>query len=369
MDEHERLGLSRSVYEGLRDRFVHRTYKGRRYCYLPDYHGPLERGTVIVEDTVVRGFPKIPRTLVLETGIPRHFTDSLVVEEKLNGYNARVVSIGGATYAFTRSGIICPFTTHVVTSGLDLDAFFAAHPDVMLCGEVIGPENPYTTADYPGVESIAFRAFDIRDRESGMPLSIEARQRLCESYDIPQVPNLGSYTTAEAVTAVPTIVRELSAEGREGVVLKSFNGTRQLKYTTSAGNQDDLSYAFALPFDRGQSFMFRRLIREAFQSVEWDEGPDAVRERAQGLGESILYPMVEAIRRIDAGETVGERHTVRGDPAVLDALLAHFRDLGLHIAVEADTREGDERVVTFLKQTQATNDRTRTYLDGHIVHE
>jgi putative ATP-dependent DNA ligase len=183
------------------------------------------------------------------------------------------------------------------------------------------------------------------------------------------VPLLGVYDVEEAAEAVASHVDDLEARGREGVVMKAPDGGTELKYTTSAANRGDLAFAFSLPFDYGQEFMFRRLVREAFRAVEQDDDDEELAARATAVGESILQPMVDTIRTVEDGDLVGERHTVRGRAAVVDSLLAHLRDQRLELVVEEDRTEADERVVTFLKVTRSTTDRTRTYLDGHIVTE
>ena len=367
---HRLLGIGPSAFDDLEDLLEERTYEDRAYRHLPEHRRGIERGTAFVDGTVVRGFPKVPRTLVLAEGIPRHFDRGPVaVEEKLNGYNVRVARIDGDVLAFSRSGIVCPFTTRVLERLVDLDPLFDAHPEAMVCGEMIGPENPYTAHDYPGVDSLAFRAFDWRDRETGDPLPVADRRERYERFDVPQVPHLGTYEVDAAARAVPDVVDELDADGREGVVLKSRDGRTQLKYTTSAANRGDLAYAFSLPFDYGQPFMFRRLIREAFQSVEWDESDERARERAHDLGEAILCSMRETVRTVDDGGTVGERHTVRASPETIDALFEHLRGQGLTLEVESDRREDGNRVVTFRKRTQSTNDKTKNYLEGQIVRE
>lgn len=344
--------------------------RGGAYRHLPDARAGIERGTVIVGGTVVRGFPKVPRTLVLETGIPAQFDGRVAVEEKPNGYNVRVADVEPwGVVAFTRSGMVCPFTTAEIRSWLGLEAFFADHPALVVCGEVYGPENPYTAHDYPGVDSLAFAAFDLRDRSTGAPLPVEDRRTLLEDRGVPQVPRLGTYDVDEAVGPVLGHVADLENESREGVVMKSADGRTTLKYTTSAANRGDLAYAFSLPFDYGQAFMFRRLIREAFRAVELGEPEAAVDDRSRAVGAAIVGPIVETIRAIEAGETVGERHTVRGRPETIDRLLAHLRDQGLELDVVSDRTDGDERVVTFLKVTRSTLDTTATYLDGHVVRE
>jgi putative ATP-dependent DNA ligase len=371
MEYHRQLGVSRPQFESLLDSFEHREFRDLEYRHLPDYRSSLDRGTVLIEGDVVAGFPKIPRTLILAEGVPRYFDGELAVEEKLNGYNVRVASVADdRILAFTRSGIVCPFTTHKVKAMLDgLDAFFEDHPELQLCGEVYGPENPYTVQDYPAVDSLAFAAFDIRDRASGDPLPIAKRKDLCRQYDFPEVPFHGVFTPEEAVDALPDLLDELDAEGREGIVMKALDDTQYLKYTTSAANQDDLAHAFDLPFDYGQAFLFRRIIREGFQAIEWAEDEPTRRERAHDLGESILLPMLDTIEDVQGGETVGEEHTVRAPATVVDDLLDHLEGMGLHLRIDEDREADGERVVTFVKETRATNDKIDTYLDGQIVRE
>ncbi|WP_123536677.1 RNA ligase [Halosimplex salinum] len=359
----------------LFEHFQSERYRGREYRYLPDARHGVERGTAILGDAVVRGFPSIPRTLVLDPGIPEYFDGPVAVEEKLNGYNVRVADVNAGHWeefgplAFTRSGHVCRYTTETVRDQCPLDDFFADHPDLQVCAEVVGPENPYTTHDYDEVESVAVRVFDLRDRETGDPLPVAERRDLCEAYGFEQVRSFGVHDPDAAVDAVGDAIDELDEQGREGVVLTAADGRRRLKYTTSAIHRSDLEHAFALPFDYGRDFLFSRVIREVFQAVERDERDEVVRERARNLGESILLPAVETVRAVDRGEPVGDEHVVRGDPEVLDRLLDQFRDRGLELDVRADRRDGDERVVEFVKLARATRDKTEFYLEGGTIDE
>lgn len=366
---HRQLGIGEPEFDSLTEYLENRTYDGREYRHLPDARCGVERGASLIAGEVVRGFPKIPRALVLETGIPNYFDDRIAVEEKLNGYNVRIARIDGEQLAFTRSGMVCPFTTRILDRLLDLDSLFDAHPMAMVCGEMIGPENPYTAYEYPGVDSIAFRAFDWRNRRTGDPLDVRERRERYDRFNVPQVPLFGMYDVDDAADEIRTIIEDLGAEGREGVVLRSADATTLLKYTTSASSRSDLSYAFSLPFDYGQEFMFRRLIREGFQTIEWDESDADARERAHELGEAILLSMRDAIETVDEGGTIGERHTVRASSETVDVLLEHLRGQGLELKIEADRREDGDRVLTFCKQVQSSNDKIRNYLEGQLVKE
>lgn len=375
--------------DDLLEHFETATFEGRRYRHLPDARHGVERETAIIDGTIVRGYPSIPRTLVLDPGIPEHFDGPVVVEEKLNGYNVRIVHVpptgdgtgettdseGESTVhsedvlAVTRGGFVCPYTSRNVIELVDLTTFFEDNPAAMLCAEVIGPANPYTEHDYAGIDDAALRVFDIRDRESGEPVPVEGRRERCDQYDLPQVPAFGVHDPRSAVRAVREAIADLDERGREGVVLTSTDGHRQLKYTTSAIHRSDLAHAFARPFDYGRQFMFSRIVREAFQAVEFEEDEAAVGERARDLGEAILRPAIEAVRAVEADEPVGERHTVRGDPAAIASLLAHFRNQGLELVIERDKRTGGERVVEFTKVATTTRDKTKHYLDGGLIDE
>jgi putative ATP-dependent DNA ligase len=364
MESHDLLGVSAADATALLEHFERATYDGREYLHLSDTRRGVERGTVLVGGTAVRGFPKIPRTLVLDPGIRRFFDGPFAVEEKLNGYNVRLARVGDDVLAFTRSGYVCPFTTRTVPEQLDVSPFFDDHPELLLCGEAIGPESPYTDHDYPTVDSLEFRIFDVRHRESGDPLPIDRRRRLCDEYGFPQAASFGVFDPATGAAAVREVVDELDAEDREGVVMKSLDGRKLLKYTTSAANQGSLAYAFAVPFDYGPEFLFPRVMREAFQSVEFGEDDETASARARSLGESILLPAIRAIREVQREGATGEEHTVRGPPDAIDALFEHLDRMKLRITVLDDETEAGERVVTFRKHAASTTDSVQSYLDG-----
>lgn len=368
MDEADLLGVDPEDLADVRERFTQSTFEGRTYRYLSSGFRGIERGTAIVGETLVRGFPSIPRVLVLETGIETFFDEPIAVEEKLNGYNVRIANVG-EPLAFTRGGFICPFTTQIARETLDLDAFFDAHPEQMLCAEFVGPENPYTAHPYPGVDSVAARVFDIRDRQTGTPMPVERRREIADRFDLPQPDLFGIFEPDEAVEGVTEIIADLEERGREGVVMQSTDGRDLLKYTTGFQHQQDLAFAFSLPFDYGRDFLFSRLIREGFQAVEFEEDEETIRKRAHSLGAAILEPMVETIRQVRDGETVGERHTIRAKPKTVQALLDHLESQGISLHIEANREADGDRVVSFVKISNATRDKVSYYLEGGTIDE
>ncbi|MFB6235092.1 MAG: RNA ligase [Halopenitus sp.] len=368
----DRLDPTTSDFEELFEHFERVSTTGRTFHVLPAARHGVERGTVIVEDAdvVIRGYPSIPRVFVLRTGVPAFFDaeTTVTVEEKLNGFNVRIADVG-EPLAFTRGGHVCPYTTMRAREQLPLSSFFTDHPDEMLCAELVGPELPYTSHDYDDVDTNSFRIFGLRNRESGDPVPVAERRARCEEYGFPQPRYFGQYDPEAAVEGVRDAIETLDAAGREGVVLKAADGNAMVKYTTESQHHNELAYAFSLPFDRGQDFLFSRVVRDAFQAAEFDEDDDRLRERAHDLGESILLSMVETIRDVEAGETVGDRHVVRGNSQTVEALLEHLRNQSLTLETESVHRENGEHVVEFVKVGESSQDRIQYYLDGGSLTE
>ncbi len=359
---------SEADHETIAETFQRRTFRGREYFHFPDARHGIDRGVAIVGETVVPGFPSIPRTLVLDPGISGVFSGPIYIEEKLNGYNVRIARADGDLFAFTRSGYICPFTTHLVRTD-PFEEFLAEFPELTICGELIGMNNPYTPHEYEDVDDVGIRVFDLRKNGTGTPLSPETRYERCAEYDLPEVPRFGTVDPAEAPERVATLIDDLNEREREGVMLKSADGETQLKYTTAATHQADLAHAFSQPFDYGREFLFSRLIREAFQAAERGESETERRERAQALGEAILLPAIEAVETVDAGERIGDEHTIRGDPTAIESLITQFLSQGLQLDIREDYYDDGDRVVTFCKVARSSQDKIEHYLAGGLIDQ
>ncbi len=355
-------------HETIAETFQRRTFRGREYFHFPDARHGIDRGVALVGETVVPGFPSIPRTLVVDPGIAGVFEETIYIEEKLNGYNVRIARADGELFAFTRSGYICPFTTSIVRAD-PFETFLTEFPDLTICGELIGMNNPYTPHEYEEVNGVGIRVFDLRKNGDGTPLSPETRYERCADYDLPEVPRFGTVEPAEAAERVTELIDDLNERGREGVMLKSADGETQLKYTTSATHQADLAHAFSQPFDYGREFLFSRVIREAFQAAERGESAAERRERSQALGEAILLPAIEAVESVEAGERIGDNHEIRGDPTAIESLITQFLSQGLQLDIREDYYDEGERVVKFCKVARSSQDKIEHYLDGGLIDQ
>ncbi len=329
--------------------------------------GKIESGTMICfreNIHVIMGFPKIRRTLVLSEAIEKHFKDEIAVEEKMNGYNVRIASLDGEIIAFTRGGYVCPFTTRKAPEILDLDDFFGDNPDLVICGEMLGTENPYVSHYYPEIGKLGFRIFDIREKLTNKPLTVEERRYMMDKYDLPSVRLFGVYSVDEAPQKILELVRKLGKDGREGVVMKDPKmQIPPLKYTSSQAHDDELIYAFSFPFDLGKAFLFSRVIREGFQAHEMGESAEEIDERAQRLGKSILYPMLETIKHVSENGVAGEDLIMEvDDPEEADEFVRHLRDLG----VMAMVLKFEDGKAVIRRIHQSTTDKISNYLQGGL---
>ncbi len=331
----------------------------------------IESGTsVFVEPfDIVRGFPKIPRTLMLYPALKVHFREckSVAVEEKMNGYNARIALVGDELVGLTRGGFVCPYTTEKANELIERD-FFLEHPDLVLCGEMVGPDNPYVPKSFYDIESLEFHVFDIREKITGKPLPVMKRREMAEEYGIKSVRLFGEYGIDEAHIEITRIIRDFGDSLREGVVVKDPQmHLPAVKYTSSESNCADLRYAFEFYNDLGRDFFFARVCRESFQSVEWNEDEENMRKRCQRLGESILLPMICTINRKKEGERISETVQIRvRNLKTAREFEEHLRLLGVDAVFEEPEQIGNEYLVKIRKIYKSTNDKTESILRGEL---
>lgn len=329
--------------------------------------GSVEAGSMVIdgdEIEVIRGFPKIRRTLMLHPALEKHFPDEVAVEEKMNGYNVRIALVGHQIIAFTRGGYICPYTTRKAIEILDLNEFFQDHPEKVICGEMVGTLNPYVSHYYPEIGKLGFRIFDVREKLINTPLPVMVKRELLMDYGLEPVRLLGVFPVEEAPEKIMGIVHELGENNREGVVMKDPQMQLEpLKYTSSQAQASELVYALSFPFDLAQAFLFSRIIREGFQAHEMDESGDELKKRALRMGESILYPMIETIKHVKSGKVAAEDLVIEVDSEEeAEEFIRHLRDLKV-MATLAEVKDGK---AVIRRIHQSTNDKVNNYLKGGL---
>ncbi|MCE4600829.1 MAG: RNA ligase [Desulfurococcales archaeon] len=315
-------------------------YKDIRYIALRRDVADHYEGTVILitrdDYRVVEGYPHIERVLLLSRALPRHFIDYIIVEEKMDGHNVRVVRLDGEILAITRGGYICPYTTNRMrrTYGGKINSLFDdLGENAVIAGEVVGMENPYTRYYYPEAPYWDYFIFDIYD-DGGNPLPVDERRMLVDKHGLRNVPLLGRIYK-ENWQDLMEIVRGLESAGREGVVLKDPEyRVPPLKYTTSYINTRDIQEGMKYPFDEGHTFIFPRVLRQMFKAFEEDWSEERLREEARRLGEAILLPAIESIRKFAVGEPLAEEFILEfSDLTDLEEYISYAASLGVPITV------------------------------------
>ena len=333
----------------------------------------IERGTVLYEKgnsfEIIMGFPKIRRAMVRDPTIKRHFIglQKIILEEKMNGYNVRIATANGEIIAITRSGYICPYTTQKAKEKLNLN-FFKDFPELVLYGEMIGPDNLYISKDIYNVESVEFYIFDIREKNSGKPLKIYKKQKILEKYGFFHVRFFGEILLENVPREIEKIILELGEKEHEGVVIKDPEMVlSQLKYTSSQSNCSDLRHAFKFYNDTGRDYMLSRIVREGFQTVEWKENEEGFKKRCMRLGESILSPLRESIRGVKDGQRLYEEAKIRvRDLKTVKDFEDYLKRLGVDVIFEEPEAIEEEYLIKIKKINKSTSDKTLAILQGEL---
>ncbi len=347
-------------------------YKNIRYIVIRrDIAGHYEGTSILISSTgeyrVVEGYPHIKRILILSTAMENHFIDDVIVEEKMDGHNTRIVLFQGEILALTRGGYICPYTTARFRRKYG-EAARALIEDLgentIIAGEVVGLENPYTRVYYPEAPDWDYFVFDIF--VDGLELlDVAARRSKVEEAGMRNVPLLGKVAKNDWQT-VMDIMRGLERVGREGVVLKDpYYRVEPLKYTTSYINVKDIEDGMNFPFDEGHTFIFPRVLRQMFKAYE--EGWDQARLEAEALrlGKAILFPAVESVRKYARGEVIGEEFTLTFESRdELEDFVAHEASLGVPLTILALEESPHTIRARFLKHKKTPDYYKRIFKTG-----
>lgn len=347
------------------------TFDGLQYVRFADGFDVFARGTVVLGDRVLAGFPSIGRIYVLEAGIKRAFRGVFYAEEKIDGYNVRVVRHAGRILPFTRGGFVCPFTNDRLRDFFDFEPFFDRYPDGVLCGEVAGPANPYIDTAPPEAPSddVAFFAFDIMHLDRPDMLPLEERDAIFHALRIPRAPLLGRFST-DNLQPLREQLERLDRSKSEGVVLKPPAQGLRLKYTTPSINLYDVTVDAPLLAELPGEFFVHRIIRLvlAYEDMgKHDQLPEVARE----LGRTLAGDFLLMLRRVRDGGVVSKRFRIKvhSDQAA-DQVLRHLNRASKKIQVHeiSRVRSGPFVVVTFDKIFQQSTSWLHSLLDGqHII--
>jgi len=333
-----------------------------RYIRFRESFRGIMRGTVITADgTVIRGYPHIKRIFTLENGLKKNMPAGvLYAEEKIDGFNVRIASLGGEVFAFSRGGFIDAFVTEKARE-MKLGGFFGDCPEHVLCGEMIG-NTPYTkpTNEF----DVRLYIFDI-DRGDGTHLPPEERYETIEKYGMLGVPKLGKFKSDD-YAGMKKAILSLNKGRKEGMVLKSADRKSAVKYVTPWSDIEDIGAASKMLADMPIGFYYQRVLRSAFfmEDFGFDRG-----EYARKLGDAFYGGLVKAIEAVKAGREIDEEFEIRvKDPAIWDDVRHHMsKDVKLEKLWE---REDNGKIrIRFRKIYKKTTKLLASYANGKGIED
>ncbi len=336
-------------------------FGGIGYQRIADDSGELPRGTVIHDDNILHGYPSIGRLLALERGLQQQFHAPFWMEEKVNGYNVRIARLNGRVLAFTRGGFVCPFTTDRVADLVNTSVF-EFEPDLVICGEVAGPGNPYVESSPPFVsEDVRLFVFDLARWNRTGYLPYGEKMALIEQHRLPAVESFGRFEPSDLVR-IRKILLRLNEQGREGVVFKEDSAdNRRAKYVTSNSSVDDIRATAYTIRELPSNYFTDRVLRLVLfvddQGLEQPEGLD------RELGAAFIDGLLAAVRQFRREHKVYRTFRCRfrkREHAVL--LLQHLDRVtrNVQIGLRSLERQGEYWVLEF--------DRTYPALNGLLGH-
>ena len=222
--------------------------------------GGIPRGTLVVGERVIPGYPKIKRVFVLERGIERNISSNeFIAEEKIDGYNVRAVMHEKKMLCFSRGGYVDYFAMEKLEGDPAVLKFFSNNPGWVLCGEMIG-NTPHTEPN--DFYDVRYYVFDIIDDEGNFLGPIE-RRGLCKKYGLLPVTLIGEFKKSE-IRKLKDEIRKLDRTGKEGIVMRGFGpGREMVKYVTPTSDINDLKESSSKIFDMPSGFMKQRVFRSA----------------------------------------------------------------------------------------------------------
>ncbi len=329
------------------------------YIRFRDSHAGVARGTVIAGRKAVRGYPHIKRIFTLENGLKRNMRDvELYAEEKIDGFNVRVASVGGRIFAFSRGGFLDAFVTEKAREEKGIAAFFRDNPDCVLCCEMLG-NTPYTspTNEY----DVVLFVFDI-GRGPGSYLPCQERYALVKRYGLRSVPVLGKFRSGD-YAGLRKVVLALNKGRKEGMVLKGATCT--VKYVTPWSDIDDVANASGMLFDMPIGFFYQRVLRSAFFIKDFGLDRDGY---ARKLGRAFYDGLEAALKQVQEGGDVSDEFEISvRNPAIWDDIHRHMsHEVRLEELWKREDKDGRTRI-RFRKIYKKTTKTLASYARGKGV--
>lgn len=317
--------------------------------------GNIPRGTVVINKRVVYGYPKIKRIFSLIEGAKKNLeTGEIWVEEKIDGFNLRVVNEGGRIYCISRGGFLDFFATEKVSADEGVAGFFRKHPQHVLYMEMIG-NTPYTAPTRKF--DVKYYVFDIGNGK-GRFVGPEERRKLCKEFGLECVPLLGKFTKRN-IGKLKRIAVSVDKTGKEGIVMKQHLPRRLVKYVVPSSDIRDLEENSHMLFDMPVGFMKQRVFRSALSVLELGFSKKNYDKR---LGEAMHKHLYSALK---GGGEVGEGFEVLVQKREIWEKVLEHMSAEVKVEVDSEKREKGGIRIKFRKVHKRGSRRLRRAVEGY----
>lgn len=336
------------------------------YQRLTDTIAHIPKGSIFLPDgDVVPGYPAIARIHRLNPGIPKQFDGPFWAEEKMDGFNARIFRHGEQCYAATRGGFICPFATDRLADRFD-GRILNNHPDLVICAEYVGPDNPYLEGHSPQVQDdVDIFVFDIMHKNEAGFLPQDERMTLLEEYDLQSAEIFGRFQPDDIEVLRERMLR-LDEEGKEGLVLKPEDDGQRAKYVTARSNSYDFSVTGEALMDLPPEYFTNRLMRMSLFLEEHglEQDPDRLNE----LGHAMVQGLFRSIHLSKDAGRIGHRYRIRfNEKENAKRFIDHIETTGgrrVKVMEDMPEREGDHWILEFERIHQRMTGTLNQALQG-----
>ena len=315
----------------------------------------VPRGTIVIGERIIPGYPKIRRVFVLEKGVERNISSQeFIAEEKIDGYNVRAAMHEKKLVCFSRGGYLDHFAVEKLEGDPAVRKFFSEKPKWVLCGEMMG-NTPHTEPN--DFYDVRYYVFDIINGEGNFVGPMERRD-LCKEYGLLPVPLIGKFKKNE-IRGLKDEVKKLDQAGKEGIVIRGLGAEREMiKHVTPTSDINDLKEASSKIFDMPAGFMKQRVFRSAVSLHELGLKEEKYRMM---LGSALYSGLVDALAR----GSVGEKFRVRvKDMSTWEKIL---KGMGKEVEVKVDgkAKKGNLYEINFTKTYKEGTKIMRRALEGH----
>ncbi|MFP3949572.1 MAG: RNA ligase [Candidatus Micrarchaeia archaeon] len=345
-------GLRKKVRDAIRKGKIEQRDGIYRFS---DRIGNIPRGTVIIGERVVYGYPKIRRVFSLSRGAERNLENKETwVEEKIDGFNLRVACEGGELVCLSRGGFLDYFATEKILDMEEVVEFFKDHPEKVLHMEMVGC-TPYTP---PAKKyDVKYYVFDISDGKLDFSSTREKR-KLCRKYGMESAPLVKKLENPDSRELKKAAI-QVERSGGEGIVLKQQNPRKIIKYVVPSSEIEDLAKNSHMIFDMPAGFMKQRVFRSAISISELGLDKDKYDER---MGRALHKNLYTAIKK--GGEVSEKFEVLVKKKKIWKKVLEHMSD-EVRIEVDSEKKENGGTRIKFRKVYKKGSRRVRRAIKGY----